>query len=107
MGGSFGDGAAIMPIDRAQVEHIAALARIALTDAETAAFARQLSDILEQFEVLQELDTDGVAPTAHIGGLDTVLRDDEPAASLDAADTLRNAPVRRGGFFQVRAVLDE
>ena len=97
----------IMPIDRAQVEHIAALARIALTDAETAAFTRQLSDILEQFDALQGLDTDGVAPTAHIGGLDNVLRDDEPSASLDAADTLRNAPRRRGDFFQVRAVLDE
>ena len=68
-----------MPIDPAQVEHIAALARIALTDAEKEAFARQLSDILDQFEVLQALDTTGVEPTAHVAGLDTVLRDDEPA----------------------------
>ncbi len=96
-----------MPIDRAQVEHIAALARIRLTDAETEAFARQLSDILEQFEALQALDTAGVAPTAHVAGLDNVLRDDEPAASLPADDTLRNAPNRRGDFFQVRVVLDE
>ncbi len=96
-----------MPIDRAQVQHIAALARISLTDAETAAFTRQLSDILDQFDTLQDLDTAGVEPTAHVAGLDTILRDDEPAASLDAADTLRNAPNRRGNFFQVRAVLDE
>ena len=96
-----------MPIDPAQVEHIAALARIALTDAEKEAFARQLSDILDQFEILQSLDTAGVEPTAHVAGLDTVLRDDEPADSLDSADTLRNAPRRRGDFFQVRAVLDE
>ena len=96
-----------MPIDRAQVQHIAALARIALTDAETAAFTRQLSDILDQFDTLQSLDTAGIEPTAHIGGLDTVLRDDIPDASLDAAATLRNAPRRRGDFFQVRAVLDE
>ena len=96
-----------MPIDRAQVQHIAALARIALTDAETDAFTRQLSDILDRFEALQSLDTAGVAPTAHIGGLDNVMRDDAPDASLDAADTLRNAPRRRGDFFQVRAVLDE
>ena len=96
-----------MPIDHAQVQHIAALARIALTDAETAAFTRQLSDILEQFQTLQNLDTAGVEPTAHVAGLDTVLRDDAPAAPLDAADTLRNAPLRRGDFFQVRAVLDE
>ena len=96
-----------MPIDRAQVQHIAALARIALTDAETEAFTRQLSDILDQFQVLQSLDTDGVEPTAHVAGLDTVLRDDEPAPGLDVADTLRNAPRRHGDFFRVRAVLDE
>ena len=51
-----------MPIDREQVEHIAALARIALTDAEKEAFARQLSDILDQFEVLQSLDTTASNP---------------------------------------------
>ena len=96
-----------MPIDHAQVQHIAALARIALTDAETEAFTRQLSDILDQFQTLQSLDTDGVEPTAHVAGLDTVLRDDEPAAPLDVADTLRNAPQRHGDFFRVRAVLDE
>ena len=96
-----------MPIDHAQVQHIAALARIALTDAETEALTRQLSDILDQFQTLQNLDTAGVEPTAHAAGLDTVLRDDEPAAPLDVADTLRNAPRRHGDFFRVRAVLDE
>ena len=96
-----------MLIDRAQVQHIAALARIALTDAETEAFTRQLSDILDQFQVLQSLDTAGVEPTAHVAGLDTVLRDDAPATPLDVADTLRNAPRRHGDFFRVRAVLDE
>ena len=96
-----------MPIDHAQVQHIAALARIALTDAEIEAFTRQLSDILDQFQTLQNLDTDGVEPTAHVAGLDTVLRDDDPAAPLDVADTLRNAPQRHGDFFRVRAVLDE
>ena len=96
-----------MPIDRSQVQHIAALARISLTDAEVDAFAQQLSDILDQFEVLQSLDTADVAPTAHVGGLDNVLRDDEPAGSLDSERSLLNAPRRRGDFFQVRAVLDE
>ena len=96
-----------MPIDHEQVRHIAALARISLTDDEVDSFARQLSDILDQFEILQSLDTADVIPTAHVAGLDNVLRDDEPADSLPAADTLRNAPRRRGDFFQVRAVLDE
>ncbi len=96
-----------MLIDRHQVEHIAALARISLTDGEKEVFARQLSDILDQFEALQSLDTDGVPPTSHVAGLDTVLREDEPAGSLESADSLLNAPQRRGDFFQVRAVLDE
>ena len=111
-----------MAIDRAQVQHIAALARIALTEEETDAFARQLSHILEQFEALQRMDTSGVAPAGYAGGLgldagaagtdaDTdagaVLRSDEPAPGLDAADTLRNAPRRQGDLFRVRAVLDE
>lgn len=108
-----------MPINRPQVQHIAALARIALTEDETDAFARQLSHILDHFDALQRLDTTGVAPTAHAAGLgidtgadthtdaDAVLRPDEPAPSLDAADTLRNAPRRQGDLFRVRAVLDE
>lgn len=100
-----------MPINRTQVQHIAALARIALSEDETDAFARQLSDILDHFDALQRLDTAGAEPAAHAAGLDvdtdSVLRADEPATSLDAADTLRNAPRRHGDFFRVRAVLDE
>lgn len=96
-----------MPIDRSHVQHIAALARISLTEAETGAFTRQLSDILEQFEILQALDTAGVMPTAHVGGLNNVLRDDEPADGLESEESLLNAPRRRGDFFQVRAVLEE
>ena len=57
-----------MPIERAQVQHIAALARIALTE-ETDAFARQLPHTLEQFEALQRLDTGSVAPAAYAAGL--------------------------------------
>ena len=96
-----------MSIDREQVQHIAALARISLSEAETDAFAQQLSDILDQFEILQNLDTSGVTPTAHVAGLDNVLRDDEPGSSLESEQSLLNAPRRRGDFFQVRAVLDE
>ena len=96
-----------MPIDRTQVEHIAALARISLAEAEIAAFAAQLSQILEQFDALQSLDTTDVPATAHVANLDNVMRDDDIDDCLPAEDTLRNAPRRRGDFFQVRAVLDE
>ena len=96
-----------MPIDRTQVEHIAALARISLSDDEIAVFTRQLSQILSQFDVLQTLDTAGVTPTAHVADLDSIMRADQTDDCLPAEDTLRNAPRRRGDFFQVRAVLDE
>ncbi len=96
-----------MAIDRGQVQHIAALARISLTEAEVETFSRQLSDILDQFEALQNLDTTGVTPTAHVAGLDNVLREDDPGTSLEAEQSLLNAPRRNGDFFQVRAVLDE
>ena len=96
-----------MPLERSQVEHIAALARIGLTEEEVEMFGEQLSNILEQFEVLNELDTTGVAPTGHAGGLQTVMREDVAEDSLDAEDVLKNAPRREGDFFRVNSVLEE
>ena len=96
-----------MPLERSQVEHIATLARIGLTEDEILMFGEQLSQILEQFEVLLELDTTGVAPTRNAGGLQTVMREDVPGDSLDSEDVLKNAPRREGEFFRVNAVLEE
>lgn len=96
-----------MPLDRAQVIHIAALARIGISDDEIDEYAGQLSNIIDQFEVLNELNTEGVEPTGHAGELRAVMRDDAPADSLSPEDTLSNAPRREGEFFRVNAVLDE
>ncbi len=96
-----------MPLKRSQVEHIASLARIGLTEDEIEMFGEQLSQILEQFEALNELDTSGVTPTGHAGGLQTVMRDDLAEDSLDSEDVLKNAPRREGEFFRVNAVLEE
>ena len=96
-----------MSLERSEVEHIASLARIGLTEEEVAMFANQLSHILEQFEVLNELDTSGVAPTGHAGGLQTVMREDVSEDSLDHEDILKNAPRRDGEFFRVNSVLEE
>ena len=63
-----------MPLDRQQVEHIASLARIGLTDEEIELFRQQLSHILEQFEILDELDTAGIQPTGHAVDLRGVLQ---------------------------------
>ncbi|MCH8348731.1 MAG: Asp-tRNA(Asn)/Glu-tRNA(Gln) amidotransferase subunit GatC [Chloroflexi bacterium] len=99
-----------MDLERSQVEHIALLARIGLTDEEVELFREQLSHILEQFAVLQELDTTGVLPAGHAGeppGLAGVMRDDSPEDSLDHEDVMRNAPRREGEFFRVKVVLEE
>ena len=96
-----------MPLTRAEVLHIATLARIALTDAEVELFREQLSEILDQFEALKELDTDGVPPTGHAVDLQAVMREDEARDSLDLEDVLRNAPRREREYFRVKAVLEE
>lgn len=96
-----------MPIDRNEIEHIATLAHIALSDEEIETLRDQLSNILDQFHVLSGLDTTGVPPTAHPIQLQTVMRDDTPDNSLDSEDVLSNAPRREGDFFRVKPVLEE
>ena len=96
-----------MPIDRDQVIHIAALARIGVTDAEVDLYASQLSDVIDYYEILNELDTTNVEPTGHAGDLRGVMRDDSPSDSLSPEAALSNAPRQEGEFFRVKAVLDE
>ena len=96
-----------MPLDRSDVEHIAALARIGLTEEEIATFQEQLSNILDQFELLKQLDTSSVEPTGHAVEVSSVMREDIAEDSLTPEETLLNAPRRRDDFFQVKAVLEE
>lgn len=96
-----------MPLDRTQVAHIAALARIGITEDEIDIYVEQLSGIIDQFEVLNELDTAGIEPTGHAGDLRGVMREDMPSDSLPTDEALRNAPRREGEFFRVKAVLEE
>ena len=96
-----------MALDRADVEHIALLARIDLTEEEVEMFREQLSNILEQFETLRDVDTTGVAATGHAGQLKNVLREDVPEESLEQDQVLRNAPRREGPLFRVKVVLEE
>ncbi len=96
-----------MPLERSEVEHIAALARIGLSEEEMTTFQEQLSAILDQFELLKQLDTSAVMPTGHAVEVNSVMRDDVPDEPLSAEDTLRNAPRREDDFFRVKAVLEE
>ena len=95
-----------MKLSREEVLHIARLARIALTEAEITKFSEQLSKLLDSFEILQQVDTEGVPPTAQSVDLQSVMRDDEVAPSLPPDDILANAPRREGDCFRVRAVLE-
>jgi len=95
-----------MKLNREEVLHIALLARLGLSKDEVERFREQLSNILENFEVLQQVDTGGVPPTAQSIDLQNVLRDDKPDASLPPAEILANAPQKEEGFFRIRAVLE-
>ena len=95
-----------MSLSREDVLHIALLARLGLTEEEVDKFREQLSNILENFQVLQRVDTTDVPPTAQSIPLQSVMRDDEVAPSLPQDEVLANAPRKEGEFFRVKAVLE-
>jgi aspartyl-tRNA(Asn)/glutamyl-tRNA(Gln) amidotransferase subunit C len=95
-----------MKLSREEVLHIARLARVALTEEEIIRISEQLSNLLEHFEVLQKVDTEGVPPTAQSVTLQSVMREDVVAPSLPPEEVLANAPRREGDCFRVRAVLE-
>ena len=96
-----------MKLSREEVLHIARLARLGLTETEVNQLREQLSNILENFEVLQRVDTIDVPPTAQAIPLQNVTRqDDEVIPSLPPSQILANAPRREADFFRVRAVLE-
>ena len=96
-----------MSLSTADVEHIAELAKLALTPDEIEHFRQQLSDILEHFETLKQVDTSTVPPTANVLPLRTVMREDAVRPGLSTEDALLNAPDSEDGFFRVRAVFGE
>jgi len=96
-----------MKLSRQQVEHIALLSRLGLTEAEIERFQVQLSNILENFEVLQQVDTTNVPPTAQAITLQNVFRDDIPEGSYPTEKILANSPLQEDNCFKVRAILEE
>jgi aspartyl-tRNA(Asn)/glutamyl-tRNA(Gln) amidotransferase subunit C len=95
-----------MKLSREDVLHISRLARLGLSDEEVETAREQLADILENFEVLQQVDTEGVPPTAQSITLQNVLREDEPCDSFPRNEILANAPRKEEDSFKVRAVLE-
>ncbi len=86
--------------------HIAALARLGLSDAEVARFQEQLSDILSHADRLQPVDLSGISPTARVQNLQSVLRDDEVIPSFPREAIIANAPQAAEGCFKVPPVLE-
>ena len=95
-----------MKLSREEVVHIALLARLGLSEEGLEKFREQLSNILENFEVLQQVDTTDVPPTAYPIPLENVLRKDEASPSLAQSEILANAPREEEGCFRVKAVLE-
>ncbi|MCD6568516.1 MAG: Asp-tRNA(Asn)/Glu-tRNA(Gln) amidotransferase subunit GatC [Dehalococcoidia bacterium] len=95
-----------MKLSHQQVEHIARLARLGLSAEERDKFSLQLSDILKNFEVLNELNTADVMPATHSIPLQNVFREDEEASSYSQDEVLANAPRKEENCFKVKAILE-
>ena len=95
-----------MKLSREEVLHIARLARLGLTEDELERLREQLSNILANFEILQQVDTSNVPPTAQSIPLQNVTKGDEVAPSLPPDDVLANAPQRDREYFRVKPVLE-
>jgi aspartyl-tRNA(Asn)/glutamyl-tRNA(Gln) amidotransferase subunit C len=96
---------AMANLTRADVEHVAHLARLGLTEDELARLEGQLNHILDQYAILTTLDTEHIPPTAQTIELANILREDVVQPSLTADEALANAPERIGGHFAVPAIL--
>ncbi len=96
-----------MKLSREEVLHIAALAKIEVTDEDVEKFREQLSNILENFEVLEKINTNGVPATAQPNALQNVIMNDKVRPSLSPEEVISNAPQREDNFFKVKIVLEE
>ncbi len=95
-----------MKLSDEQVRHIAWLARLGLSDEEVEKFSLQLSNILENVEILQQVDTANVLPATHTIPLQNVLRKDDVAKSYSQSEVLSNAPKQAEKCFKVQAILE-
>lgn len=92
-------------ISKEQIDHIAWLARIELTEDEKKAFTKQLNEILDYFKKIDAIDTSNIEPTFHVIDLVNVLRDDKVEPSLSKTDALKNAPQKEGSFIKAPKIL--
>lgn len=95
-----------MKITRAQVEHVARLARLALAEEEVEALTGQMDAILGYVAKLGELDTEGIVPTSHAVPMENAFRADEARPGIGLEKALANAPEANDGCFRVPRVIE-
>ncbi len=95
-----------MKLNRKDVEHVALLSRLELSDTELDKFTGQLDAILEYIDVLNQVDTSTVEPMAHVLEIRNVMRADEVQPSLPREAALQNAPDAEDGFFKVPKIVE-
>lgn len=95
-----------MKITKQEVEHVARLARLELSEQEKEKLTEQMSNVLTYVEKLNELDTKGVEPTAHVLDINNVMRDDVAETSLSQEQALANAPEKAAGHYKVPKIIE-
>ncbi|MEW6162250.1 MAG: Asp-tRNA(Asn)/Glu-tRNA(Gln) amidotransferase subunit GatC [Nitrospirota bacterium] len=95
-----------MRISKEEIEHIASLARLYLSEEEKELFGSQLSSILDYMEKLNELDTKDIEPISHVLPLSNIMRDDTLGYSIPRSDALMNAPDRTDKFYRVPKIIE-
>ena len=96
-----------MDLDNTEIEHLASLVRITLSEVEIEMLKDQLPKILEQFELLNEVDTSDISPTGHAVNVESVMRQDELRTPLSTDEVLSNVPNVLGDHIRVKTVLEE
>jgi aspartyl-tRNA(Asn)/glutamyl-tRNA(Gln) amidotransferase subunit C len=92
-------------IDKSDVEHVAWLARLELSEEEKEKFTRQLGQVLEHAEKIKSLDTEEVEPTSHVVPLKNIMREDRVEPCLSQEEALSNVPLREEGYFKVPRII--
>ena len=95
-----------MKITKEQIQHIAVLSRLNLSEEEKDLFGSQLSSILDYMDQLNELDTRETEPTSHVLSLSNVMRDDVLTSSLLGEEALKNAPSHSQNFYRVPRIIE-
>jgi aspartyl-tRNA(Asn)/glutamyl-tRNA(Gln) amidotransferase subunit C len=99
-------GSDIMSISKEEIEHVAKLARLNLSEHEVEKYTKEMSNLIDFVNKLNELDTNGVESTANAIKMQNVFREDKVEKSFERDSILKNAPLKEAGCFRVPKVVD-